>query len=82
MLISNPFSILSESIPSLFMQLFVILMFVLIIVGTILDMIHKKNVKYFFLNAKKAKSQAKRNLSTNEKAAIIGKTFASDILTT
>ena len=82
MLISNPFSILSESIPSLFMQLFVILMFVLIIVGTILDMIHKKNVKYFFQNARKAKLQAKKSLTVNEKTSIIAKTVASEILTT
>ena len=82
MLISNPFSILSESIPSLFMQLFVILMFVLIIVGTVLDMIHKKNVKYFFQNARKAKLQAKKSLTINEKTSIIAKTVASEILTT
>ena len=49
------------------MQLFVIAMISLVIIGTIMDMIHKKNVKYFFQNAKKAKLQAKREVSTGEK---------------
>ena len=55
MFTSNPFYILSESIAPLFMQMFIILMIALIVVGTVMDMIHKKNVKYFFENAKKAK---------------------------
>ena len=55
MFTSNPFYILTESIAPIFMQIFVILMIALIVVGTVMDMIHKKNVKYFFENAKKQK---------------------------
>ena len=47
MFTSNPFYILTESIAPIFMQIFVILMIALIVVGTVMDMIHKKNVKYF-----------------------------------
>ena len=82
MISNNPFATLSVYLPSVVMQVFVILMVVLVILGTLFDIIHKKNVKYFFQNAKKAKSQAKRNLSSNEKTSIIAKTFASEILTT
>ena len=82
MISNNPFAIVSEYLPSIVMQVFVIFMVFLVIIGTLLDIIHKKNVKYFFQNAKKAKSQAKRSLSSNEKASIITKTFASEILTT
>ncbi|MEC7832508.1 MAG: adenylyl-sulfate reductase [Pseudomonadota bacterium] len=81
MLTINPFSMLSSVMPSIAMQIFVILMIILVIGGTILDMIHKKNVKYFFENAKKAKESATRTVSTGEKASIILKTVASDILT-
>ena len=81
MLTINPFSELSVSIPSVAMQIFVILMILLVIGGTVLDMIHKKNVKYFFENAKKAKESATRDVSTGEKASVILKTIASDILT-
>ena len=50
----NPFAILAESVSPIYMQSFVVLMIVLIAVGTLVDIIHKKNVKYFFENAKKA----------------------------
>ncbi|SVC05848.1 uncharacterized protein METZ01_LOCUS258702, partial [marine metagenome] len=47
-----------------------------------MDILHKKNVKYFFQNVQKAKKQAKRNLEPGEKTTIIFKTIGSDILTT
>ena len=78
----NPFSELSEIIPSIAMQVFVVSMIILVVAGTVIDMIHKKNVKYFFENAKKAKKQATRTVSAGKKASILIKTVASDILTT
>jgi len=82
MITINPFSMLSEFIPSIAIQTFVAVMIVLVIAGTVIDMIHKKNVKYFFENAKKAKKQATRTVSAGKKASILIKTVASDILTT
>ena len=82
MLVNNPFSILAGSISPIFMQSFVILMGLLIVIGTLMDIIHKKNVKYFFNNAKKAKKSAKRELGTGERLAVIGKTIVHDIGTT
>ncbi|MDC0226768.1 adenylyl-sulfate reductase [Alphaproteobacteria bacterium] len=64
------------------MQLFVISMIILVVIGTFMDIIHKKNVKYFFQNAKKAKLQSKRLLKSGEKTSIVFKTIGSDILTT
>ena len=61
MISTNPFAELSLTIPSSLMQLFVITMIALVIIGTVMDIIHKKNVKYFFQNAKKAKLQANRS---------------------
>ena len=54
----------------------------LIVVGTLVDIIHKKNVKYFFENAKKAKLSATKTLSTGERISVISKTIVSDIATT
>ena len=82
MIINNPFSILSESVPAMAMQTFVIIMGLLVIFGTLIDIIHKKNVKYFFENAKKAKLAATKNLSIGEKISVISKTIVSDIATT
>jgi len=82
MLSINPFSILAETVPPIFMQVFVIVMAMLVVVGTLLDVIHKKNVKYFFNNAKKAKLSATKTLSSGEKILVISKTIVSDIATT
>ena len=82
MITANPFSILAEDISSIYMQLFVIVMGILVFTGTLLDIIHKKNVKYFFENAKKARLSATKTLTTGEKISVISKTIVSDIATT
>ena len=82
MFTSNPFSILAETVPSIVMQGFVVIMVLLIVAGTLLDIIHKKNVKYFFDNAKKAKKNAVKTLSTGERIKVLSKTVVSDIATT
>ena len=82
MITTNPFSVLAETVPPIFMQWFVIVMVILVVVGTLLDIIHKKNVKYFFENAKKAKLSAKKTLSSGEKISVISRTVISDIATT
>tara|TARA_A100001015_G_scaffold259483_1_gene303467 strand:- start:91 stop:891 length:801 start_codon:yes stop_codon:yes gene_type:complete len=82
MITVNPFATLSETIPAIVMQSFIIAMGVLVVVGTLVDIIHKKNVKYFFENARKAKKSAKKILTTGEKTAVVFKTLANDIATT
>ena len=82
MLNNNPFSILAETVSPLAMQYFIIAMVLLIAVGTIIQMIQHKNLKYFFENAKKAKLSAKKILSTSEKISVVSKTIVSDIATT
>jgi hypothetical protein len=82
MIYNNPFSTLTEIISPLAMQGFLISMIILVILGTLVDIIHKKNVKYFFENAKKAKKSATRELGTVERASIIAKTVVYDIGTT
>ena len=62
MIYNNPFLGLSNFVSPIAMQVFVIAMIVLVILGTLFDIIHKKNVKYFFNNAKKAKKMQKFNL--------------------
>ena len=82
MITNNPFSGLSELIVPIAMQGFVIAMIALVAIGTLIDIIHKKNVKYFFDNAKKAKKSAKIELSTGQRTSVILKTVAHDIATT
>ena len=82
MFYNNPFSGLSEIVSPIAIQAFAILMIGLVIVGTLIDIIHKKNVKYFFNNAKKAKKNAKIQLTTTQRTSVILKTVAHDIATT
>ena len=82
MLQSNPFSILAEVVTPLAMQGFIIAMIFLIASGTIIQMIHHKNLTYFLNNAKKAKQSATRELGFSEKTSIIAKTTVVDIGTT
>ena len=82
MMTVNPYTALAESIPSAVIQGFVLIMLALIFFGTVIQMIHHKNITYFFNNAKKAKLSAERELGTGHKAAIIAKTVVHDIATT
>ena len=82
MITINPFAVLSNSLPSIVIQVFVIVMIILVIVGTFFEMLHKKNVKYFFQNAKKAKQSATKTLGVGEKTSVVIKTLATDVLTT
>jgi len=81
MFASNPFADLAALIPSALIQAYVILMFILVVGGTVLDVIHKKSATYFFDKAEKAKASRERELSGGEKNAILVKTIAQDVLT-
>ena len=61
MINNNPFSALAETVPAIAMQGFVLAMAALTLVGVLVDILHKKNVKYFFENAKKQKKMLKLN---------------------
>ena len=73
---SNAFAAVSGSLPAGFMQWYVALMILAVIVGTILDMVHKGSAKFFFANARKSRAQGK----PVDKASIAVKTLAVDVL--
>lgn len=81
MLTSNPFAELSASISPGVMQAYVLLMIVLVIVGTVLDMMHKRSAQYFFENAELARKGAKRTLGGGKKAALAITTVTNEVLT-
>ena len=81
MLSSNPFVELSTSIPYAVMQYFVILMIVIVVGGTVFDMIHKKSAKYFFAKAEAAKASRTRELGGGEKVGIAVQTALVDVAT-
>ena len=81
MFMTNPFAELSALISADVMQMYIIVMAVLVAGGTILDMMHKKSAKYFFLDSAKNAKNAKRTVSTGEKAGLAVATIASEVIT-
>lgn len=81
MIADNPFAELAAFIPPTAMQVYVVLMVVLVAVGTVLDMLHKKSARYFFENARQARKNATRTLNAGEKSALALKTVAKEVLT-
>lgn len=80
-LMMNPFTALSDAIPAALMQAYVVAMFALVVVGTLLDVLHKKSAQYFFENAEKAKQARVRALSGAQVGSIAVQTVAADVLT-
>ena len=81
MISTNPFSELSGFISPMAMQIYIIVMFIMVIGGTIIDTIHKKSAKYFFENAKKQEKNARRSVSGGQKVGLAVSTVASEVLT-
>ncbi|MDH5180489.1 MAG: adenylyl-sulfate reductase [Gammaproteobacteria bacterium] len=81
MITSNPFDALTALISTDMMQGYVILMAILVFLGTVLDMMHKKSAKYFFMNAEKAKKNAKRTVGGGEKIGLAVGTVVNEVLT-
>ena len=81
MFTTNPFDAITSLISTDVMQMYVIVMAVLVAAGTILDMMHKKSAKYFFLDSAKNAKNAKRTVSTGEKAGLAVATLANEVLT-
>jgi hypothetical protein len=77
----NPFAVLSDTIPAAVMQAYVVVMFLLVVGGTIADMVHKRSAQYFFENAEKAKKARVKNVGGAHKAGIAVQTIAADVLT-
>jgi hypothetical protein len=77
----NPFSELSGTIPTAVSQIFVVAMLILVVLGTVIDVLHKKSAEYFFENARKAKEARVRPVNSAQLGSIAVQTVAVDVLT-
>jgi hypothetical protein len=78
MFTSNPFAELSGSIAPSVMQTYIVVMVVLVVMGTIYDVLHKKSAKYFRANMKKSKA-AGTSVGGGEIISIAIKTAVVDV---
>ncbi len=81
MLINNPFAELSAFLSPGVMKAYVILMILLVIGGTLLDIMHKQSARYFFENSKRAQKNAKKQVGGGKKVGLAVKTVANEVLT-
>jgi predicted membrane channel-forming protein YqfA (hemolysin III family) len=77
----NPFAALTETLPPAFMQTFIVVMVLLVVVGTLFDVVHKGSAKYFFANMRKAKSEARSQLGGGDMVSIAVQTAVVDVMT-
>ncbi|MBM3570795.1 MAG: adenylyl-sulfate reductase, partial [Alphaproteobacteria bacterium] len=77
---SNPFATLSSSVSPTVMQTYVIVMALLVVGGTLFDVIHKGSARYFFENWRASRSQAKKNVDGGEMVSIAVQTAVVDVL--
>ena len=81
MFTSNPFAELSASVPPAVMQTYVIIMALLVVVGTIVDIVHKRSARYFFNNWRNSKKKAKQQVGGGEMISIAVQTAVVDVMT-
>ncbi len=81
MFTSNPFADLPAWLSQTFMQVYVIVMIVLVIAGTLFDVVHKKSARYFGENMARSRSRATRDVGGGEKLGIAVKTAVVDVAT-
>ena len=80
MFTSNPFATLSGSLSPAIMQAYVIVMFVLVVAGTLFDVVHKGSATYFFQNFRKSKAKAAQPVGGGEFVSIAMQTAVVDVL--
>ena len=81
MLTVNPFATAAPLIPGGFLKVFLVVMILAVIVGTLIEMIHKGNAKFFFANMTKAKARRKREVGGGELVGIAVQTALVDVAT-
>jgi hypothetical protein len=80
MFTSNPFAGLSASISPAVMQAYVVIMILLVVAGTLIDVVHKGSAKYFFDNWRKSKSKSAKQIGGGELVSIAVQTAVVDVV--
>ena len=79
MFTNNAFAAAAQSLPAGFLQWYLIVMVVAVVVGVLVDMAHKGSAQYFFANMRKSKGKG-RQVGGGELASIAVQTAVVDVL--
>jgi len=80
MLTTNPFAELSASVSPSIMQAYVALMAILVVGGTLFDIIHKQSARYFFDNLRASRTKARKQVAGGDMLSIAAQTAVHDVL--
>ena len=80
MFTSNPFAALTEVLPASVMQVYVVLMVLAVVAGTLFDIIHKGSAKYFFESWRSSRRKGPQAVGGAEMASLAIKTGLVDVL--
>jgi hypothetical protein len=80
MFTNNPFAALTDFLPPTFMRVYVVVMILAVIVGTLFDVVHKGSARYFFDNWRKSRTKSKQPIGGGELVSIAVKTAVVDVL--
>ena len=78
--LANPFADLATIVPPAIMQIYVVVMDLLVVGGTLFDIIHKKSATYFFNNWRSFKNQAKRQIGAGQMVSLAVQTAVIDVM--
>ena len=81
MFTNNPFAELSASISPAVMKTYVIVMVILVVAGTLFDVVHKGSARYFFDNWRNAKSKGSKQVGGGEMFSLAIRTLFVEVLT-
>jgi len=78
--LANPFADLATIVPPAIMQIYVVVMALLVVGGTLFDIIHRKSATYFFNNWRSFKNQAKRQIGAGQMVSLAVQTAVIDVM--
>ncbi len=80
MFTNNPFAELSSSIPPAVMQTYIVVMILLVVGGTLFDVIHKGSATYFFKNWRSGRENAEKKVGAGQMVSIAVQTAVVDVM--
>ena len=81
MFVNNPFAELSVVIAPGIMKAYVVLMILLVIGGTLFDIMHKGSARYFFDNWRNSQKRGNKKVNSSKVVTLAVQTAASEVLT-
>jgi hypothetical protein len=80
MFTQNPFAALAGFVSPAVMQSYVVVMVVLVVAGTLFDIVHKGSARYFFANWRQSKTRSRQPVGGGALVSIAVKTALVDVL--